>query len=277
MKIMTLNTHSLIEENYPRKLCDFVSAIRAEKPHIIALQEVNQTASAEEVSGSIRGYVQCSENAVIRSDNHVYKAAEILRKTGTEYYWTWLPVKRGYDKYDEGIAVMSLSPILETDVFTPSRNDDYGNWKTRKIIGVRTEAFPDEWFFSVHFGWWNDEDDPFGEQWIKTCRHMKKYENVWLMGDFNCPAEARGEGYDMMTLSYWHDSFVLAEKKHGSVTVSGRIDGWDSADEKGMRIDQIWCRKKEIVTDYQVIFDGSNYPVVSDHYGVMIDYERSIV
>ena len=47
MKILTLNTHSLQEENYADKLNRFVEGILKEKPDIIAMQEVNQTANAE--------------------------------------------------------------------------------------------------------------------------------------------------------------------------------------------------------------------------------------
>ena len=46
MKILTINTHSLQEENYEQKLCWFVESILKERPDIIAMQEVNQTADA---------------------------------------------------------------------------------------------------------------------------------------------------------------------------------------------------------------------------------------
>ena len=51
MKLLTLNTHSLIENSYEKKLADFISAIREIKPDIIALQEVNQSCSADTVIG----------------------------------------------------------------------------------------------------------------------------------------------------------------------------------------------------------------------------------
>ena len=47
MKILTLNTHTLQEENYQQKLNWFVEGILKEMPDIIAMQEVNQTAAAE--------------------------------------------------------------------------------------------------------------------------------------------------------------------------------------------------------------------------------------
>lgn len=279
MKILTLNTHSLIEENYSEKLRIFVDAVAAEKPEIIALQEVNQTISAAPAGSNIKGYFPCSSNAVIKNDNHVYRTAEMLSEKGVDYYWTWLPLKKGYDIFEEGIAVMSRSNILEAAIIPVSKADDYNNWKTRKLLGIRTQALTDEWFFSVHYGWWNDSDDPFRNQWLKTMYGMKKYENAWLMGDFNNPAEIRGEGYDMVESCFWHDNFLLADKKDDGITVSGEIDGWrgESDCKNGMRIDQIWSRKKTVVTSSQVIFNGKNYPVISDHYGVIINYERSIV
>ena len=279
MKLLTLNTHSLVEDNYSKKLDAFVSAIAEQRPDIIALQEVNQTIAETQADVISEGYVPCDENIVIRKDNHVYKAAELLENAGVKYYWTWLPLKKGYDKYDEGIALMSRSRIIETDVVRISETDDYNNWKTRKIIGIRTEAAPDEWFFSVHYGWWDDLDEPFQNQWQKTVEHMKKYSHVWLMGDFNSPAEVRNEGYDMINGGGWYDSYTLAKTRDNGITVGKVIDGWRDkvSGTDGMRIDQIWCSQKAEIASSEVIFNGANKPVVSDHYGVVAEYERSEV
>ena len=279
MKLLTLNTHSLVEDNYSTKLDAFVSAIAEQRPDIIALQEVNQTIAETQVDVISEGYVPCVENIVIRKDNHVYKAAELLEGAGVKYYWTWLPLKKGYNKYDEGIALMSRSRIIETDVVRISETDDYNNWKTRKIIGIRTEVAPDEWFFSVHYGWWDDLDEPFQNQWQKTVEYMKKYSRVWLMGDFNSPAEVRNEGYDMINGGSWYDSYTLARTRDNGITVGKVIDGWRDkvSGTDGMRIDQIWCSQKAEIASSEVIFNGANKPVVSDHYGVVAEYERSEV
>lgn len=278
MKLLTLNTHSLVEEDYPQKLRNFADAIAAECPDIIALQEVSQTADAQEVPAHLqKGYVSAEKSAVIRRDNHVYNAVRMLADRGVQYSWTWLPIKLGYGKYDEGIALMSRSPILETDAFLVSGVSDYRNWKTRKILGIRTASAPEEWFCSVHFGWWNDADEPFAEQWERTQAHLRSRETVWLMGDFNNPAEVRREGFDLIRKSGWHDSYTLAEQRDGGMTVGGVIDGWQDklTDTTGMRIDQIWCSKQMRIRSSKVLFDGICHPVVSDHYGVMIEYERN--
>lgn len=276
MKLLTLNTHSLVEAHYSEKLDLFVSGIAQEQPDVIALQEVNQTIAEQNVTTVLEGYVPCEEGLKIRRDNHVYQAAGRLRSQGINYNWTWLPMKRGYDRYDEGIALMSRSKILETRVLKVSKTGAYDNWKTRKIVGIRTEQAPDEWFFSVHYGWWKDEEESFQEQWKRTEAYLNGYPHVWLLGDFNSPAEVRGEGYDLIQQSGWYDTYSLARKKDSGITVGAVIDGWNDkiSGTDGMRIDQIWCREKQSVADSRVIFNGKNRAVVSDHYGVILDCER---
>lgn len=276
MKLWTLNTHSLVEVHYSEKLSLFASGVAEEQPDIIALQEVNQTIAEPFTESVPDGYVPCASGVKIRRDNHVYQAARQLRSLGVEYYWTWLPLKRGYDKYDEGIALMSRSKILETKVLKVSKTEAYDNWKTRKIVGIRTQQAPEEWFFSVHYGWWNDEEESFQEQWKRTAEALNDYPCVWLMGDFNSPAEVRGEGYDLIKQDGWHDCYALAKAKDSGITVGAVIDGWKDkiSGTDGMRIDQIWCRKKQAIADSRVIFNGKNRAVVSDHYGVMISDER---
>lgn len=52
MKLLTINTHSLIEKNYESKLNLFADAISHHHPDIIAMQEVNQTQNSEIISES---------------------------------------------------------------------------------------------------------------------------------------------------------------------------------------------------------------------------------
>ena len=83
MKLLTLNTHSLVEDNYPQKLEAFVEGIAAEKPQIIALQEVNQSISAMPAEAT-EYYHPCCGNAVIKCNNYVYRAAQLLREKGVD-------------------------------------------------------------------------------------------------------------------------------------------------------------------------------------------------
>lgn len=273
MKLMTINTHSLAEDNYREKLKEFVSAVDDIRPEIIALQEANQTAEAEEVPLSeFKCFTSCG-TIPIKKDNHIYSAVRRLKDSGVEYYWTWLGIKKGYDKFDEGIGLMSLFPIVETKVISVSKVNDYNNWKTRKIVGIRTQALPDEWFFSVHYGWWSDEGEPFQKQWERTLRSLTEERKIWLMGDFNSPAEVRNESYDMIMDSGFHDSYILAKNRDDGITVSKTIDGWldRKHNSEGMRIDLILSSEPREILSSQVIFNGRNRAVISDHYGVLAE------
>lgn len=268
--MLTLNTHSLIEQNYEEKLVYFVNAIVKYEPDIIALQEVNQTSDESSLSDKfLTGYTQCQSAVPLKKDNHAYRVVKLLLEKNINYYWTWLPIKNGYDKYDEGLAILSKKEILETDTVLVSCINDYNNWKTRKILGIYSG---DEWFYSVHLGWWDDKSDPFSDQWSRLSKRLTGKENVWLMGDFNNCAEIRNEGHDLIKKSGWQDTFEIAREKDDGITVGTVIDGWKDkiTDTNGMRIDFIWTNSENIIERTNVIFNGKNEPVISDHYGVMI-------
>ncbi|MCM1226501.1 MAG: endonuclease/exonuclease/phosphatase family protein [Clostridium sp.] len=272
MKLLTLNTHSIIEENYEKKLEIFIEAISRHKPDIIAMQEVNQTADGLPVSeNEISGYFPAQSKIRMTADNHAYRVYEALRKKGVFYRFTWLPIKNGYKKFDEGLAVFSREAIVKADSFLISGIDDYRNWKTRYALGIMTENKNMGWFYSAHFSWWDDKDELFSHQWERLSDHFRSDERIWLMGDFNNPAEIRNEGYDLIKSRGWYDVYELSEQKDGGITVNGIIDGWRDkiSSSYGMRIDQIWTNKPVSVKSTDVIFDGKNEAVISDHFGVM--------
>lgn len=274
MKLLTINTHSLVEKDYERKLYDFVEAVICEKPDIIAMQEVNQSRNAAIIDGDkLVGMFSCQSDISLREDNHAVKVAQLLNEKGMKYYWTWLPIKIGYEKYDEGLAIFSRYPIIETDSFLMSNCNDYSNWRTRKVLGVMTDNKNNEWFYSVHMGWWSDEEEPFYAQWKKLDEHIKNRGLVWLMGDFNSDCDIRNEGYDCVKASGWIDTYNKAKDKDNGVTVGENIDGWkDKLNNinKQMRIDYIWTNQDVSVKSSKVIFNGINKNIVSDHYGIII-------
>jgi len=265
MKLLTLNTHSIIEENYEQKFKIFVDEIYKERPDIIALQEVNQSADYPlAYCGS--EFVPCSGNRpVVKSDNHALRTISALKERGLKYYWTWLGIKNGYEKFDEGIAFLSLKPIDKTNSLLISRSSDYSNWKTRKALGILVDGI---WFYNTHMGWWSDENEPFEYQWHVLNSHLKTHDKVWVMGDFNSPSQIHGEGYTLIKNSGYFDSYDAAQKKDDGITVTGKIDGWGE-NPFGVRIDQIWSRFATNVKSSQVVFKDKK--TVSDHFGVMIE------
>ena len=88
-----------------------------------------------------------------------------------------------------------------------------------------------------------------------------------LMGDFNNNAFIRNEGYDYLLNQGLKDTFHLAETKDSGITVKGKIAGWDENKEK-LRLDLILSNKDIDAKTSNVIFNGINKEIISDHYGV---------
>ena len=283
MKILTLNTHSLQEENYGQKLEWFVAGILREKPDIIALQEVNQSCDAPLLSAQLlEGQYPVPGCIGIRQDNHAAAIARQLRQAGVDCFWSWLPVKKGYGKYDEGVAVLSLGrKICSIDYFPVSRFTNYESWRTRAVLGIQVEGLED-WFYSVHMGWWDDEEEPFLDQWkrLSSCVASKRMcGNIWLLGDFNAPDSVHGQSYEHIVASGWFDTYELAHCRSGGATALATADGWAQRPvwrkEEGLRLDYIWCSRKKEIRSSWVVFNGTNEPVVSDHFGILIDVKES--
>ena len=176
MKLLTLNTHSLIEPEYEAKREIFVEFIAKEQPDVFALQEVNQTAAAPELKAVPAGYTSCPGNTVpLKADNHAAAVARMLEQKGVCYHWSWLPAKIGYDRYDEGMAVFSRAPITQTENLLLSRSNDYSYWKTRRVLGI---CAGDVWYYAVHMGWWKDEEEPFADQWQPV---QNRWRSCWAI------------------------------------------------------------------------------------------------
>lgn len=266
--LLTLNAHSHAEPDYERKLHQFVHGVAKLQPDIIALQEASQTQTAAPVTPP-KGYTPAAEGISLAADNHVCRAANLLAETGLNYHWTWLPIKQAYGNLTEGIALLSRLPIQAVRWGCISQTNDPSNWRRRMLLGIQTADTDDTWYFCTHMARWDDAEDAFRGQWENTKALLPHTGTLWLMGDFNNPAEIRGEGYDLIAAAGWQDTFMLAREKDDGITVQKSIDGWRDTDRKAMRIDQIWCNRKVEILRSAVVFNGNPLPVVSDHYGVM--------
>ena len=91
MKLLTLNTHSLIEPEYEAKREIFVEFIAKEQPDVFALQEVNQTAAAPELKAVPAGYTSCPGNTVPLKPTTCGSRGPDVRTEGVCYHWSWAP------------------------------------------------------------------------------------------------------------------------------------------------------------------------------------------
>lgn len=277
MKLLTLNTHSWIEESPLEKLEAIKEQLLADSYDVISLQEVNQSMDAEEAEVD-SFFIAPNQDTVIKKDNFAFLLQQELKKEGLEYYWSWVPSHIGYDQYDEGIAILTRFKVTNARGILLSRKDDYTDYHTRKALEVSFQASERNYLvYGLHLSWWQDETEsyPFLYEWNKLVEAWEAEARaggcILLMGDFNNPAHIEEEGYSVVSKHpYLKDAYLDATVKNGSHTVEKKIDGWENNSDL-LRIDYIFVSSNLSVYSYETVFDGRTMPVVSDHFGVKVE------
>lgn len=260
MKLLTLNCHSWQEENQLEKIKYIAKTINDKSYDVIALQEVSQLVDNEILYDNIK------------KDNFALLLKQELNNLGNynyEFFWDISHI--GYDIYEEGICIMTKLTIKETKGFYVSKSDDIKFWKSRKIVKVKVQYNEkDISFYSCHLGWWDDSDEPFINQANILLNDIKNEDLAIIMGDFNNNAEIRNEGYDYLINNGMIDTYNLAKSRDKGITVQGKIAGWDE-NKENLRLDLIFTNKEIEIKKSNVIFNGFNKEIVSDHFGVEIE------
>ncbi|PKG22610.1 endonuclease/exonuclease/phosphatase family protein [Niallia nealsonii] len=257
MKLLTLNCHSWQEENQIDKITYLAQNIKEKSYDVIALQEVNQLIKEKYVFKNMK------------SSNFAYILIQELKKLEiTDYSLVWGFSNEISEKYEEGLAILTKYPIVEEFSFYVSKGRNINNWKTRKIIGAKIlyNNRPIS-FYSCHMGWWRDEEEPFKYHLDKLLQHVNWVEPFFLLGDFNNSTHLKGEGYEYLLKQGLYDTYLLSRKKDNGITVKGKINGWDN-NKEDLRIDLILSNQAVKVESSNVIFNGKNKSVISDHFGV---------
>lgn len=259
MKILTLNCHSWQEENQLEKIKYLAGIIYEKNYAVIALQEVSQHRESQIIYDNIR------------EDNFALLLVEEIKKLGTTYNFIWDFSHYGYDIYEEGVALLSKEPFISSESLYISQSNSIENWKSRKIVGGSIDLYDEIYtFYSCHTGWWNDDDEPFKYQAEKILEISKNINHkVFFMGDFNNGASVNGEGYDFLIKNGLIDTFIEAKMKDDGCTVPGKIAGWED-DLSKKRLDLILTRTHMKICSSNIIFNGKNKKIVSDHFGVEI-------
>lgn len=263
MKLLTLNTHSLVEKDWEAKLEILGEAIISEKFDVIALQEVNQPKDETEIWAEYPIAIKY----LLKNGNYMLKLQKILEKYSQNYKSVWCGFKESYGRYQEGIGIITRLDLEDIKSVELTKGMKMPQWKRRYALGIKTASGD---FFSTHMGWWEDEEAPFSCQWKELLSAVDN-KKTWIMGDFNCESYKKDESYDLITSSGFYDSYVLAKIRDSGFTVCDKIDGWQ--DEKSKRIDYIFCNFPAYVRSSHTIFNGKNYGVVSDHFGIAIETE----
>lgn len=261
MKLLTLNVHAWLEDNQTEKINVLAQTIVEKGYDIIALQEVNQLMSAPDFSRALK------------VDNYgVMLLRQINQQVEKKYSLFWSNSHIGYDKYDEGVAFLTRLPVYEVDPFYCSQSQRIDSILSRKILGLTVE-YQGQLFdcYSCHINLPNCE----GENQLENIRNIvdrsKSQNPKILMGDFNIDAISNPQSYEQIKSLGLLDTFELAEQKDSGITVEKAIDGWYGYCEE-KRLDYIFLNQAIRVLSSQVIFNGKNRPVISDHFGLEVEF-----
>lgn len=261
MKLLTVNVHAWLEENQDEKL-DILAQTIAEKAYdVIALQEVNQLIASKFVTRELK------------MDNYGLILLEKLRNLGQfDYSYHWSHSHIGYDRYEEGIAFLTKLPVYEADSFYCSQNKSIHSILSRKIVGL-TVFYQDQLIdiYSCHINLPGSEEEDQLDN-IRTIVERTGHQRFKiLMGDFNTDAISDRDAYDAIKNLGLHDTYELALEKDKGITAEKAIDGWAGHSQE-KRLDYVFFNQEKTVFTSKVIFNGHNRPIISDHFGVEVEF-----
>lgn len=262
LKIMILNLHCYQEDEQDAKFSRIAEAIGDHDVDIVCLQEV-----AEFWNDGRGDWASNSANIInqrLKKPYHLYTD------------WSHL----GFDKYREGVAILSRFPILHNESRYVSDSSDPFSIHSRKVVMAQIKA-PHIGLlnvFSAHLSWW---EDGFKSQFDRLTqwaagKQDKRVAGTLLCGDFNIAAGSTGYRH-VIDSHAWDDQF-LAANAQGAFEKIFRVDDpyWRNYLADDYRIDYIFMNKDSglFVTSGQVVFTPDDrYGQVSDHCGYLMTFE----
>ena len=261
LRIMTLNLHCYQEKDQLAKFYRIAEAINDFNVDIVCLQEVAEPWNDGQGDWRVN-------------------AAKIIRERLARPYhlhtdWSHI----GFDRYREGVAILSKHAFVRKDSRYVSASRDPGDIHARRVVmaQIHVPGVGPVNVFSAHLSW---PSGGFREQfenlrsWAAE-RHADNVAATFLCGDFNI--KAGSECYQLVADSReYEDPFLkvcapeVADKLFGL-----RRQLSASYFAKDDRIDYIFMRKGAVVkpTSTKVLFTENCYGRVSDHCGYLVEFE----
>ncbi len=262
LKILTLNLHCYQEENQDAKLSQIAKAINDLDIDIVCLQEVAEPWEAGQ-------------------GNWNSNAAKLIRdrlRWHYHLYTDWSHI--GFDRYREGVAVLSRYGFLMTDAGYVSSGRDVRSIDSRKVAMVQVDVpyIGILNIFSVHLSW---PSGGFYEQFDRlrgwaNHKHGEHLAATFLCGDFNI--KAGSQPYEAIVQGREYEDQYLAAASPDAFETIFRSQPQDIGSQLAAddRIDFIFMRKYSglhAVAAYQVFTTGDDYGRVSDHAGYCVEFE----
>lgn len=262
LRVLILNLHCYQEENQDFKLSQIARAIDELAVDIVCLQEV------AELWNDGQGDWQSNSARIIneRLESPYHLVSD----------WSHL----GFERYREGVAVLSRHPIEKSAANYVSDSHDPYSIHSRKVVmaQIRVPYVGLVNVFSSHLSWW---DDGFPEQFARlrhwaADEHSARTAATLLCGDFNIKAGSRGYRRVLEANDY-DDQYLAANSPQLARELA---EGGRSAAQllaRDHRIDYIFLRRGSRlgVTSGRTVFTDHDYGRVSDHCGYLMTFVPS--
>ena len=261
LRVMILNLHCYQEDNQDYKLSQIAKAIDEQVADIVCLQEV-----AEHWNNGHGDWASNSAHIINQRLSH-----------SMHLYTDWSHL--GFDKYREGVAILSRYPMHHTQARYVSDSHDAYSIHSRKVVmaQIHVPFLGALNVFSAHLSWW---EDGFQQQfqrlreWADSLLNDNVKTNL-LCGDFNIAAGSIG--YQQVVSSNQYEDQYLAANQQGLFEKIFRVNDshWGNLLTDDYRIDYIFMNKTSDlrVTSARVLFTEADYGQVSDHVGYLMTFE----
>jgi maltose 6'-phosphate phosphatase len=261
LKILILNLHCYQEDNQDYKFSQIAKAINELDADIVCLQEVAELWNNGE--GDWNSNSAKIINDRLESPYHIYTD------------WAHL----GFDRYREGVAILSKYPLSNEESRYVSDSHDPYNIHSRKVVMAQINI-PQMGLinvFSAHLSWW---EDGFQKQfnrlreWAES-RQSALVKGTLLCGDFNIAAGS--SGYNLVVNSHQYEDQYLAVNSPIVFEKIFKVNDpyWQHYLTDDYRIDFIFMNKSSNLqaTSGIVVFTEQDYGRVSDHCGYFMTFE----
>lgn len=260
LKVMILNLHCYQEELQDEKFSTIARAIEEQNVDVVCFQEV-----AENWNDGNGDWSSNSANIINQ-----------LLEQPFNLYADWSHL--GFDRYREGVAILSRFPLQANDSRYVSNSDDAYDIHARKVVRGQIDVpfYGQLHLFSAHLSWW---EDGFQEQFTQLhdwAQSLSSGSNaVLLCGDFNVAVGSTG--YQLVVDKYgYQDQFLLANQQ-GLTDRGYRVEDahWHQLDANDYRIDFIFqpAGGQLRAVAAQPLFTDQDYGRVSDHCGYVMTFE----
>ncbi len=268
--ILTINLHTYQESMQNEKFNLITDLIGLMDIDFVALQECAQHKNSPIVQG------------IIRDDNMALEIARRLKQSyDMEYNYVWNWAHYGWEVWEEGVAVLSKHPLLDSDERYVSTATGTNTISSRKVIyGAYQIPEGRMHVFSAHTHWRTSLSDEEQNKQIENIKTMVAEKEAfipdamsWVCGDFNVNPTSDfpwSEGYNTMVKNGTFKDSFLSIYPDANNRPAQAIYNTIGGSQPG-RIDYIFMKQNNRmqVIESQIVFTGNIIGKVSDHYGVL--------